>query len=79
MPKINIPATTAMETLKPDGRIIALNSGANVIMPNMTEDEFKSKYNIYRIRKNSIHLRNFSISIYYFQGYHNNCLQTVNN
>ncbi|MBQ8887155.1 MAG: [Candidatus Gastranaerophilales bacterium] len=36
LPDINIPATTAMETLNPNGRIIALNSGANVVMPNIT-------------------------------------------
>lgn len=44
---VNIPATTAMETLNPNGRIIALQSGANVIMPNVTLKEFSSKYEIY--------------------------------
>lgn len=44
---VNIPATTAMETLNPNGRIIALQSGANVIMPNVTMSEFSSKYEIY--------------------------------
>ncbi len=47
MPKINIPATTAMETLNPNGRIIALQSGANVVMPNVTTKEFRKKYEIY--------------------------------
>lgn len=47
LPDINIPATTAMETLKTNGRIIALNSGANVVMPNITELEFKKDYMIY--------------------------------
>ena len=32
---INIPATTAMETIYPQGRLIALQSGANVVMPNV--------------------------------------------
>ncbi len=36
MPGINIPATTAMETLRENGRAIALQSGANVFMPNVT-------------------------------------------
>ncbi len=36
LPDINIPATTAMETLCPNGRVIALESGANVVMPNVT-------------------------------------------
>ena len=44
---INIPATTAMETLHPDGRIIALKSGANVVMPNVTDIQYRAKYEIY--------------------------------
>ncbi len=44
---INIPATTAMETINPKGRIIALQSGANVVMPNITEGEYRRKYEIY--------------------------------
>ena len=44
---VNIPATTAMETLHPQGRIMALNSGANVIMPNVTEGDYKKKYLLY--------------------------------
>lgn len=47
LPNINIPATTAMETLNPNGRILALQSGANVVMPNVTMSEFKTKYEIY--------------------------------
>ncbi len=44
---INIPATTAMETLNPDGRLIALQCGANVIMPNVTDFNYSEKYDIY--------------------------------
>lgn len=47
MPDINIPATTAMETLNPQGRIIALESGANVVMPNVTQGEYRKFYEIY--------------------------------
>ena len=47
LPDINIPATTAMETLNPNGRIIALQSGANVVMPNITSQEYRAKYEIY--------------------------------
>lgn len=47
MPDINIPATTAMETLNPNGRIIALQSGANVVMPNVTQGEYRKKYELY--------------------------------
>ncbi|MDD3238028.1 MAG: [FeFe] hydrogenase H-cluster radical SAM maturase HydE [Candidatus Gastranaerophilales bacterium] len=47
LPNINIPATTAMETLNKNGRIIALQSGANVVMPNVTEGDYRKKYEIY--------------------------------
>lgn len=47
MPDINIPATTAMETINRDGRKIALQSGANVVMPNITTEEYRAKYEIY--------------------------------
>jgi biotin synthase len=44
---INIPATTAMETLDKNGRIIALQAGANVVMPNITEGEYRKLYALY--------------------------------
>ena len=47
LPDINIPATTAMETLHPNGRLIALRSGANVVMPNVTAGDFRRKYALY--------------------------------
>lgn len=47
LPNINIPATTAMETLNPQGRIIALQSGANVVMPNATQGEYRKFYELY--------------------------------
>ncbi|MDD3419545.1 MAG: [FeFe] hydrogenase H-cluster radical SAM maturase HydE [Candidatus Gastranaerophilales bacterium] len=47
LPDINIPATTAMETLHPNGRIIALQSGANVVMPNVTEGDYRKFYALY--------------------------------
>ena len=50
LPDINIPATTAMETLNPNGRIIALKSGANVVMPNVTSIQYRSKYDIYPVK-----------------------------
>lgn len=47
LPDINIPATTAMETLNKQGRIIALQSGANVVMPNVTEGDYRQLYALY--------------------------------
>lgn len=48
LPDINIPATTAMETLNPRGRIIALQSGANVVMPNVTDVQYRKHYELYK-------------------------------
>ena len=48
LPDINIPATTAMETLKPNGRLLVLSAGANVVMLNAAENtEHKKDYSIY--------------------------------
>ena len=47
LPDINIPATTAMETLAPNGQIMALQSGANVIMPNVTLTQYRKHYELY--------------------------------
>lgn len=47
LPDINIPATTAMESLHPDGRMMALLGGANVVMPNVTEGEYRKLYELY--------------------------------
>ncbi|HCP15929.1 TPA: [FeFe] hydrogenase H-cluster radical SAM maturase HydE [candidate division WOR-3 bacterium] len=43
----NIPATTSMATLEKEGREKALNSGANVIMPNYTPQKYREKYLLY--------------------------------
>jgi biotin synthase len=47
LPDANIPATTAMEALNKEGRMIALKSGANVVMPNVTEGEYRELYKLY--------------------------------
>lgn len=44
----NLPATTALATVNSEsGRINALNRGANVIMLNVTDKEYKENYSIY--------------------------------
>jgi len=43
----NIPATTALATLNPHGRLQALQAGANVVMPDFTPDIYKNRYDIY--------------------------------
>lgn len=43
----NIPATTALASLHPQGRLLALLSGANVVMPDFTPERYKKLYDIY--------------------------------
>lgn len=47
MPKINIAATTAMQSIDLAGREKAILAGANVIMPNLTLTEVRGDYSIY--------------------------------
>lgn len=47
MRDINIAATTAMQTLDPNGRELALRAGANVVMPNLTPLKYREGYAIY--------------------------------
>jgi biotin synthase len=47
----NIPATTALATLHPQGRLLALQAGANVVMPDFTPEIYKNCYDIYPGRK----------------------------
>ncbi len=44
---VHLPATTALGSLESDFRIDALKSGANVIMPNFTPQEYRKAYEIY--------------------------------
>jgi biotin synthase len=47
MKSINIAATTAMQTIDPQGREKALMVGANVIMPNLTPVKYRQDYLLY--------------------------------
>ena len=44
---INIAAATALQALEYTGREMGLKCGANVIMPNVTETEFRPNYALY--------------------------------
>lgn len=65
LPDINIPATTAMETLHPQGRLMALQCGANVIMPNVTEGDYRKKYLLYpgKIAVNTSATQNYDATV----------------
>lgn len=43
----HIPATTALGSIHPLGRELALDGGANVIMPNVTPQKYRRYYEIY--------------------------------
>lgn len=47
MKDINIAATTAMQTIDPQGREKAIMVGANVIMPNLTPVKYREDYLLY--------------------------------
>jgi biotin synthase len=49
---INMAATTAMQTLHPQGREIALRIGANVLMPNLTPIKYREGYQLYADKPN---------------------------
>ncbi|NCD23273.1 MAG: [FeFe] hydrogenase H-cluster radical SAM maturase HydE, partial [Spartobacteria bacterium] len=46
-PDAHIPATTAFDTLFPNGRDLALQRGANVFMPNATPGPLRKNYQLY--------------------------------
>lgn len=47
VPKANLPATTAMGSLDPQGREKAIKAGANVVMPNLSPTSVREKYDLY--------------------------------
>jgi biotin synthase len=46
-PSINIAATTALQAISPGARRLALQVGANVVMPVMTPQAFREQYALY--------------------------------
>jgi len=44
---VNLPATTSLQTMLADGLRQALLAGANVVMPNMTPEQYRRHYRIY--------------------------------
>lgn len=47
LPSALIPATTALGTINPTGREAGLNAGCNVVMPNLSPTNVRSKYALY--------------------------------
>lgn len=47
LPKVLLPATTALGTIAPDGRKRGILAGANVIMPNLSPTDVREDYLLY--------------------------------
>ncbi len=47
LPDVLLPATTALGTIHPNGRELALKAGANVVMPNLSPTDVRKKYLLY--------------------------------
>jgi biotin synthase len=46
-PRVLLPATTALGTVRSDGREQGILAGANVVMPNITPLEARKNYMLY--------------------------------
>ena len=47
LPKVLLPATTALGTIAPNGRELGILAGANVIMPNLSPADVRKDYSLY--------------------------------
>lgn len=47
LPKVLLPATTALGTISPNGRELGILAGANVIMPNLSPINLRKNYLLY--------------------------------
>lgn len=65
MPDINIAATTALQAIDPDGRLRAIEAGANVVMPNLTPANAKCNYRLYNNKPMELDMRILERNIRY--------------
>jgi len=47
LPRVLLPATTALGTIDGDGREKGMNAGCNVVMPNLSPKDCRAKYLLY--------------------------------
>lgn len=47
IPKVLLPATTALGTIAPNGRELGILAGANVVMPNLSPIDVRKNYTLY--------------------------------
>lgn len=53
LPKVLLPATTALASIGQMGRKKGLDAGANVIMPNLTPIKYRGDYSLYNNKKST--------------------------
>lgn len=53
LPNVLLPATTALGTIKENGREEGIRAGANVVMPNLSPEDAKKKYMLYNNKLSS--------------------------
>ncbi len=53
LPKVLLPATTALATLSPQGRLDGILAGANVVMPNLSPRDVRGHYTLYDNKANT--------------------------
>lgn len=47
LPKVLLPATTALGTIAENGRELGILAGANVVMPNLSPQDVREDYSLY--------------------------------
>ena len=47
LPKVLLPATTALGTIQENGRELGILAGANVVMPNLSPKTHRKDYSLY--------------------------------
>lgn len=47
LPKVLLPATTALGSIHPNGRELGILAGANVVMPNLSPAQARERYVLY--------------------------------
>ena len=52
-PGVLLPSTTALDTIDPKGCEKGILSGANVVMPNLSPQSVRAKYNLYNNKKST--------------------------
>ncbi len=53
MPEINIVASTALQTINPEGLKMGIRAGANIVMPVLTPPRYRDQYLLYEDKKHT--------------------------